>query len=139
MHKPPKHDTVVVIVLMQSFHPMALCMCCCRYFAALTIDNVWCVYPWDAEDIYAHTITAEATAKQPEHAAAPAAQMCQSSAGASPAAVNVGGIVGTGAPHMGGLLNGAGGFRKSDPQNLQAVQRCKAAAAAAACVNGALR
>lgn len=45
----------------------ALCMLCaavltyvlCRYFAAMEVEDVWCVYPWDADDIYAHTEAAE--------------------------------------------------------------------------------
>jgi hypothetical protein len=31
----------------------------CRYFAAKEVEDVWCVYPWDADDIYAHTEVAE--------------------------------------------------------------------------------
>lgn len=36
----------------------------CRYFAAMEVEDCWCVYPWDAEDIYAHTQVAEAAGAQ---------------------------------------------------------------------------
>jgi len=46
--------------------PCQVWLCCgcahIRYFAAADIEDCWCVYPWDAEDIYAHTQRAEAAA-----------------------------------------------------------------------------
>lgn len=38
-----------------------LLLACCRYFAAAEVEDCWCVYPWDADDVYAHTATAEAS------------------------------------------------------------------------------
>lgn len=35
-----------------------------RYFAAAEVPDCWCVYPWDADDIYTHTATAEASRPQ---------------------------------------------------------------------------
>lgn len=39
-----------------------LLVACCRYFSALDIEDCWCVYPWDADDVYHHTQTAEGAA-----------------------------------------------------------------------------
>lgn len=89
--------------------------------------------PWDAEDIYAHTTTAEATTDQP------AAQKCKSSGCPLPAAVSCGGKGGGGAPLVNGMTSGAAGTGKSVSQDMQSVNCCMAASAAAACSNGAVR
>jgi hypothetical protein len=98
----------------------------------LTIDNVWCVYPWDAEDIYAHTATAEAAADQP------AGHKGHSSSCALPVAMSCGGKGGGGTPLVDGLTNGAGGTVKGVSQDTQTLHGCTAASASA-CSNGAVR
>jgi hypothetical protein len=40
-----------------------------RYFATAEVPDCWCVYPWDADDIYSHTAKAEASRARLPHTA----------------------------------------------------------------------